>query len=484
MTNSSVNEFTLNNSQTFNRSFGALPKINVSGDNANPSNGIFNATTVDAGSRVKLNGSVVYAHSGKNFTGSMYYVSDNSNSISASNIATAASTNYTEYVFIAPSPSSLTAYSVTMWVNDTYGSNGSITQIINVRAVTSAASSGGGGGGGGGAASDYALTIIEYDNQLTIAQGESRSTVVKVKNSGIQSLEDVALTVTGIPSSWYAVTVRNSTLSTEDLNAGEVVTYDIAWDIPSDAEAKTHVATWKATDKDSKALVEKSLELKISKVWTNTTVGDLNVTINHLKLRMANLTLLISKLDRKGIDVTSLNADLTALNSSIQSSIQKYNAGDYTDSELLAIQAGLKADSMEKEINEALEQKGAVFRALKSIAVGGNLGSILAVLIVSGFAGFIIWFKFFKLIRISHIKEEPSKFAEGSRIEGVVKSITETSKGKVFLISDGTGKLHVRYPYYTTVAQGDMVRCIGLVKSYKDVPYMEATDLHKVTIKH
>ncbi|HIK01690.1 TPA: hypothetical protein H1008_01105 [archaeon] len=485
MTNSSVSEFTLNNSQNLtNKNFGALPKINVSGDNANPSNGIFNATTVDAGSRVKLNGSAIYAHSGQNFTGAMYYISDNSNSISSSNIATAASTNYTEHIFIAPSPSSLTAYSVTMWVNDTYGSNGSVTQTINVRAATSAVSAGGGGGGGGGAASDYALTIIEYDNQLTIAQGESRSTVVKIKNSGVQSLEDVALTVGGIPSSWYAVTVRNSTLSTEDLNSGEAVTFDVAWDIPSDAEAKTHVATWKATDKNSKALVEKSLELKISKVWTNTTVGDLNVTINQLKLRMANLTLLVSKLDRRGVDVTSLNADLKALNQSIQSSIQKYNAGEYSDSELLVIQAGLKADSIEKEINEELGQRGAVFRALKAVAIGGNLGSILAILIVSGFAGFIIWFKFFKMVRISHVKEEPSKFAEGTRIEGVVKSISETSKGKVFLVSDGTGKLHVRYPYYTTVVQGDMIRCTGLVKTYKDVPYMEASDLHKVTIKH
>ena len=84
---------------------------------------------------------------------------------------------------------------------------------------------------------------------------------------------------------------------------------------------------------------------------------------------------------------------------------------------------------------------------------------------------------------LSEINQYPGRFLEGVRLEGVVKSITDTKKGKVFLVQDNTGKLHVRYPYYSTVEVGDLIRSRGVIKKYKNIPYMDAADLHRVTVK-
>jgi hypothetical protein len=267
------------------------------------------------------------------------------------------------------------------------------------------------------------------------------------------------------------------------LTAGKSVTFEITFTPPSDAVPKSYTLTMKAKDKDGLAIAEKKVTFKVTKVWDTAKIADLNSEIEDIKADFSTAKADVKVLEAKGLDVTAMQVDLDALGTAIQDAITKYNAGEYSASEVLYNEA---LDLLEK-IKAAVASSSPPASSFSELLSGISLGALSIVIIIAligGFLGFIVWYKLFRVIPISEIKKDSDLFVEGARVEGVVKSITETSKGKVFLIQDHTDKLHVRYPYYTTVEEGNLIRAVGAVKSYKDVPYMDAADIHRVTVKH
>ncbi len=463
----------LSSGQNMTLDMGALPKINLSG---NYGERYFNDSNIDAGTDFRINGTAVYAHDGSPVNGTMYYTSDNSNAINGGPVSTNTSTGRFTTDKSAPSPDSTTTYTLTIWVNDTYGSNASTTGELAVQGTDSsddgdtAASNGGGGGG----SSNYGILITEYNKQMTLSQGETTTTKLVAKNSGIYSLDKVALEIVGIEDSWYSATVEGSGSTSEDLDSEEVVTYSIEFTIPNDAESKVYPATWRVKDSGGNAMAEKNTNITISEVWTETTISGLNSTIETLEGNFSEITEKVNELKKKG-NATGLEDALAEINESIQEAKTKYSEGDYTGAQDAIDRANELIADLEADLDEleTIPFEGISF---------GKLGIAIFIIIIAVIAGILVWYKFMRLVPISEIKRYPDRFLEGARLEGVVKGVTDTKKGKVFMVKDHTGKIHVRYPYYTTVEEGNMIRAQGVVKTYKGTAYMDATDIHRVAV--
>ena len=473
-TNSSVNNLTIYNGEEVNQNFGVRPKINVTGLFAG---NLLNATGLNGGTDFRIRGKAVYAYNNAPLKGTVYFTSDHGNPIHGSAIWS----NSTDGIFTkdktAPSPNSTTTYTITLWINDSYGSNGTKTATLTV-AGSGGGSSSSSGGSGGAAAGDYGLIITAYDQKVTVAQGETKTTQLVAKNSGAAALEDVGLTLVGINSSWYSVNVSGTGAKTEDLDPNEAVTYNIKFTIPDTASAKMYAGTWKVTDKNGLAIAEKNMNLTITQVWTNKSVSELSENVSTLKKNLTALSTELEKLKRHGKNVTALLDKLNTLNKTISDAEAKLAVGDYSSAKDLIA----NANSLISEVNAGILDLTTTggFTGLSL----GKLGAIILIVGISIAGGLLVWFKFLRVIPIQEIKQYPDRFFEGARIEGVVKSITDTKKGKVFLIQDDTGKLHVRYPYYSTLEVGDLIRARGAIKTYQGTPYMDASDLQKIIIKN
>ncbi|MFO7872667.1 MAG: hypothetical protein R6U26_03450 [Candidatus Undinarchaeales archaeon] len=370
-----------------------------------------------------------------------------------------------------PTVDSNTDYTISITLTD---GNSSVTETHTITVKNNGTSDSGDASSSGGGSSNYGLLIAEYNKQMTLSQGETTSTTLVAKNSGIYSLDKVSLTIVGFESSWYDTTVSGSGSTSVDLSSEEVVTFDIEFDIPNDAEAKVYPATWRVRDSDGNAMAEKNTNITISEVWTGTTISGLNSTIETLEGNFSEVIERVNKLKKKG-NATELEDALAEINESIEEAKTKYAEGDYSGAQDAIDRANELIDNLEADLDElkTIPFEGVSF---------GKLGVAIFIIIIAAIAGILVWYKFMRLVPISEIKKYPDRFLEGARLEGVVKGTTDTKKGKVFLVKDHTGKIHVRYPYYTTVEEGNMIRAQGVVKIYKGTAYMDATDIHRVAV--
>jgi hypothetical protein len=483
--------------QTLNISM--IPNISINGSFAYLGSGSLRTVVSDADSNVtaaasfNVNGTAYYKNNNSGVhNGTMYLSSDPTGiSVTSFNLTTADG-NFFKTTTSA-SPESSTNYTLYLWVNDSHGSNGSSALTTGESewifvyippadgGDTNLVSS---GGGGGGEASDFGLAITMYDKNLVLAQGESKTTEVTVKNTGVMPLEDVFLKVIGINSNWYTAKVSGTDAETEDLSVDEAVNFKIAWKIPSNAEAKSYSGTWRAKDKNAYAIAEKAMNLTITQIWNNTSVSDLKIDLDQLNANLTSLWNQIQELKAKGKNTSAVEAEFAAFNQTVQNAVSNYNAGDYNSAETGIDNAQILLTNLANSLT-SLSKKGGLGLGISFDEVSpGNIGIFVILIAIGAVAGFFLWYKMFRVLSIAEIKKNPKMHSEGARIEGIVKSITDTRKGKVFLVADHTDKLHVRYPYYTTTEKGDMIRVTGPVKTYKDVPYMDAADLHRVSVKH
>ncbi|HIJ99022.1 TPA: hypothetical protein H1005_03685, partial [archaeon] len=343
------------------------------------------------------------------------------------------------------------------------------------------------GGGGGEGAGNYQLVITEYDRKLTMAQGETKLVKVTVKNTGLRALEDVGLIIASknneISSTWYRINVSTTGLATEDLSSGETVVYNVRIILPSSALSKTYAGTWRAKDKDSLAIAERGMNLTITQVWTTTTIAALNNSLTSLEKIFADLEKNFTLIKGSVANVSQFETTLKSINGTIKQSRASFDSGAYDDAKSKADQVSTDISKFvaDIEVARSINPAAVIIAAFTSLI---GIVILVGVAVAASLGGFFIWWMFFRIISIGEVKRNPAKFAGGVRLAGAVKSITDTKKGKVFLIADTSGeRLHVRYPYYTTTEVGDLIKVGGVVKIYKDIPYMDATELSRVTMK-
>jgi len=477
-TTNTTTSFTIGNGRNRTTNFTMLPGIDITG--AFGSNLMISENTVDANTGFTLSANSTYSYNTSKGVNGTYNITSSPSGISRTSTVNNITTGYMTRSLTSPSPATTTTYRVNFFINDSYGSNASTHDNLSVKGTGGTTPVSGGGGGG---TSGRAIIYTQYDKSLTFTQGASILKQVTVKNSGTQGLEDVRLSILGISSNWYTINVSTTGAKTEDLSAGESVTFNIVYDIPNDATPKIYKCTLKAKDTSSYVILEKAFNITVTKVWTEADIVEVNSTIVTLKDEFKNLTEEIITLGVKGLDTTTFETNLSAINNSIQQAILKFNAGEYDQANELADEARTLLDALKAVVAGTGAPKTTLGKVAEKIPIA-NIAIAIVIIIIGGFAGFIVWYKLFRIVSIAEVKADPEMFVEGAKVEGVIKSITDTPKGKVFLVADATGKMHVRYPYYTTIENGNTIRARGPVKTYKGVPYMDATDIHRVTLKH
>jgi len=464
-----------------------LPTLELVGDNYGAGN-FFSilATSWSNGATYAINGTARYTYNKSQIVPANFTLSSNPGHAGFTISATAFNRSFGISSKTSPAPSSTTSYAATITVTDDYGTSATTSRTISVvggGSDDSVSPISGGSDVPSSTGPEYSLSVTSYDSKVSVIQGEFATTSFTIKNNGKKKLEDVKIEVIGVPNTWYTALVSSTGLSSEDLSTGESVTFDIKFTPPADAEPKSYTITIKAKDKDGQAIAEKKVTFKVTKVWDTTKIAQLKDDIEAVKKDLSGAEGEVTVLKAKGVDITSIESDITAFSTAIQNAIAKYNAGEYTDSEKYFKEAQDLLEKINKAIAAAKPPEKRIGKLLEGISLG-IISIVIIVILVGGFVGFILWYKLFRVIPVSEVKKDPDLFVEGARIEGVVKSITETKKGKVFLIQDHTEKLHVRYPYYTTIEEGNLIRAVGSIKTYKDVPYMDASDIHRVTVKH
>ncbi|MFH1424262.1 MAG: NEW3 domain-containing protein [archaeon] len=402
--------FVLGNGESRTQNILMLPGINITGfyGTEETSNKYLSTASPAASATYNISATAVYKYNTSRGVNGTYYYSLNVSTVSGPYASNATTGYFMQGGLTAPAVTVQTAYTTNLSINDSYGSYAETAKTLTVTVVATGDPATDSSGGPPGSTSDYGLSFLEYSHAIKLAQGETQTIKVKIKNSGTKSLENVALSIVSINSDWYSSKVSGTSSGIEGmLDSGEVVTYDVTFNIPATADPKTYSGTWRVKDSGGNALAEKAMNLTI----TGTAVTTGNGTQNETKIGGLGLTL----------------PDIS----------------------------------------------------------GSGVVIMLIIVLGGAAAGFVIWYKFFRMVPISDIKKNITMYSSGgARLEGVVKSVTETKKGKVFMIADHTGKLHVRYPYYTTIEKGDLIRSKGVMKTYKEVPYMDAVDLLRVTVKH
>jgi uncharacterized membrane protein len=486
-TNNTNTSLVISRGLNITENFGLRPELTSVGTNSNERFLNLNGSTLNSGLSYTINGNCSYlfnlTHIEQDFTVNV------TNSVGSESTqfyhATIATDVNGTFSFAGTTPTAPDAYVVNITCEDHNGSAFSNTFSLDISTSGSDDDAGGSGvtGGSGGSGADYSMAVTSYDSQVSVIQGRTAKTSFTIKNNGKKTLEGVKLEVIGIPSSWYTLKVSTTGLATEDLTPGESVTFDLTFNPPADAEPKSYTITLKAKDKDGLSIAEKKVTFKVTKVWDTAKIAELNTNIEDIKADLSDATADVKVLTAKGIATDEMKTDLEAFSAAIKNAIEKYNSGDYTESEQYYNEAMELLEKIKSAVAAVDKPPGRIGKWLSSLSLG-IVSIFVIILLVGGFVGFIVWYKMFRVIPVSEIEKDADLFSEGARVEGVVKSITETKKGKVFLIQDPTGKLHVRYPFYTTVEKGHLIRATGAVKKYKDVPYMDAQDLHRVTVKH
>lgn len=88
------------------------------------------------------------------------------------------------------------------------------------------------------------FTITDLPSSLSINQGESKSTSFKLKNTYVNDIVNVTISLTGIDSSWYSISGINK------VSHGTSQLVIITFNIPQSAEVKNYNVTIKAEGKD------------------------------------------------------------------------------------------------------------------------------------------------------------------------------------------------------------------------------------------
>ncbi len=164
------------------------------------------------------------------------------------------------------------------------------------------------------------IDITEYPSSLTITQNETDVFEITVENDGDTDENNIELTITGIPSSWYSFSPSNL-----DLDSGDEDEFDVTLEVPEDGEVKSYSLTFKADNgdvSDSKSSTLKVLPCEEGKESINLTYTGYMENYTRLLDRMRNMSL-------EGKNVTELNSTMQDIKSKLDAMLGYMEDDDY-----------------------------------------------------------------------------------------------------------------------------------------------------------
>ncbi len=164
------------------------------------------------------------------------------------------------------------------------------------------------------------IEIIEYPSSLEIVQGETGNFTINVENPGNTDQDNLKLTITGIPETWYSFSP--SDLDLDSLTEGN---FDVNITPSKSAPVKTYNLTFKVSN--SNVDVSKTSKLKV--LPSEEEKAKVNDTYEKY---IGNLTLLEKKMEElvsNNMNVTELNKTLEQIKNKLDSVNSSISSGDY-----------------------------------------------------------------------------------------------------------------------------------------------------------
>lgn len=175
-----------------------------------------------------------------------------------------------------------------------------------------ASSSSGSSGGGGSSSSDdtQSIAFVSSPADFSLKQGDSVTKNAKVNNTGKITLKNTTLTVSGILPVWFAMTPEKDNFTT----VGEIVEFNITFNVPPNADVKDYSIILKATTSNASVTASKTFTMKVlpSQETVDTTIlpkqEELLQQLAALENKLAGIEGTVSKEDYNSIQNTLNNA--------------------------------------------------------------------------------------------------------------------------------------------------------------------------------
>lgn len=196
------------------------------------------------------------------------------------------------------------------------------------------------------------IEIKSYPATLKITKGESENFKIGVMNTGDNNLEDLALSISGIPSNWYTFTP-----SKIDLDKGNEKTFDITITPTLDTTIGKRNITFSVGNDNVNSSKHCSLSIlptDVEKIKINNTYTDYQWNYTQLKNEMLKFG--------KEVDVSELNSTLRQIKSELDTVGNFISKGDY-------ISANEHLDEAKFLFSQAKKQKEDIL-SLKRYATG------------------------------------------------------------------------------------------------------------------
>jgi len=193
------------------------------------------------------------------------------------------------------------------------------------------------------------MDITSFDPLIQIAQGNSSSTTVTVKNTNTTKTQDIKLSVENITSTWFSVSPALTSVS-----PGNSTTFTVTFTIPSTAEIKNYNGVFRAIS--NYANVSKSFTLKVLPSEAQKTT--INQTLASYRANMTQLSLEINQSKSKGLNVTFAEAKLLELKVKIEQAEGYANQGDYFNAYQLLSSIQILIDETKAELAKAKGEAG------------------------------------------------------------------------------------------------------------------------------
>jgi len=205
------------------------------------------------------------------------------------------------------------------------------------------------------------LELTSYPTLIEIEQGESKETVVSVKNVNDTKSQQVTLSIEGINSTWYTITPSKVTIS-----PSKIKDFKINFTIP--VNAKMGEYSGKFVAKSSYKEVKKDFTLKV--LPSEEKKKEINSTINELSKNVTALGDEIEKLEEEGYNVTLAQKEFSNLLQLLSQAKTALQNGDF-----------LKAYQLIDDIKDALNSTREVIEDIKKTQKPGFLTRFKWVLI-------------------------------------------------------------------------------------------------------
>ncbi len=243
---------------------------------------------------------------------------------------------------------------------------------------------------------EASLSFVYFPSNWTVEEGQNKTFVIRVNNTGDISLSKVVLNITsGLPKSNFNITPLSAKLDPNKTAAFVVYLYTKGLTFGK------RTITLKASN--NTISVTKSLTLYINP--NNSTRNLINETILNMTKKLEELEKLIEQKKSEGINVTYAEQNLNNLKNKLNTAEEQYNSGSYID-----------AFNTLKDMESTIEGTMKMLETMNTAPKKRNYVVIIAIVFLVSISVAIVYFMWPKQsgykVGVGYVPRERNKISE------------------------------------------------------------------------